>query len=191
MANRSTSPSPTNNTKKVFLALSAIILLSIGASATPITLNSGHSPQPSNAGDGTIATWLVKAINTYNKDHGTDLSTASVGLHPDLKVDQGEWAPAGYPKFGPNTLCIGLPANQYEYLVLHWGGKNGGVYQAFDLATFPSAFDIFHAPDRNGLGFYSFYGKAAPAAVPEPGTMVLLGSGMLGLARFLRHKFMA
>ena len=191
MANRSTSPSPRNKTKNVLLALSAILLLSLAASATPITLNSGHSPQPSNAGDGTITTWLVAAINSYNKVHGTDLSTASVGLHPDIKVDQGERAPAGYPKFGPNRLCIGLPANQYEYLVLHWGGKNGGVYQAFDLASFPSAFDFFEAPARNGLSFYSFYGKATPAAVPEPGTLVLLGSGMLGLARFLRRKFMA
>ncbi len=191
MANRSTSPRPGNNAKKVLLALTTILLLSIAASATPITLNGGGQPQPSNAGDGSIATWLAKAINTFNQVHGTALSTASVGLHPDIKVDQGGWAPAGYPKFGPNTLCIGLPANQYEYLVLHWGGKNGGVYQAFDLATFPSAFDFFEAPARNGLGFYSLYGKATPAAVPEPGTMVLLGSGMLGLARFLRRKFTA
>lgn len=192
MANRSTSPSPINHTKKMLLALSAVILLSICVSATPITLNAGGPPQPANAGDGTIAAWLIKSINTYNTVHGTDLSTASVGFHPDIKVDQGdEWVPAGYPKFGANTLSINLPANQNEYLVLHWGGKGGGVYQAFDLTTFPEVSDTFLAPGKNGLSFYSFYGNAAPAAVPEPGTMVLLGSGMLGLASVLRRKLIA
>jgi PEP-CTERM motif len=191
MANKSTSSRSSNRTRIPLLAVSAILWLSICASATPITLNSGHYPQPSNAGDGTIANWLIKAINTYNHAHGTHLSTASVGAHPDIKVDQWVWAPAGYPTFGSHTVSISLPANRNEYLVLRWGGHDGGVYQAFDLTTFPEALDTFRAPGRNNLAFYSFYGEAAPAAVPEPGTMALFGSGLVGLAGVLRRKFMS
>lgn len=191
MANKITSFGSINSPKKVLLALSAVILLSICATATPITLNAGGSPQPSNAGDRTIQTWLIHAINNYNTAHGTTLSTASVGAHPDVKVNLGASAPAGYPTFAANTLSITLPANLNEYLVLHWGGQGGGVYQAFDLSTFPEGSDIFQAPGRNGLSFYSFYGQAAPAPVPEPGTLALLGSGMLGLAGVLRRKLAA
>jgi len=189
MANKITSFGPFNSTKKVIVGLSAVILLSLCASATPITLNSGVPPQPANAGDGTIQAWLIQAINNYNSVHGTTLSTASVGAHPDVKVNQGASAPAGYPTFGANTLSITLPANLNEYLVFHWGGQGGGVYQAFDLSTIPEGSDTFTAPGRNGLSFYSFYGQAAP--VPEPGTLALLGSGMLGLAGVLRRKLKA
>ena len=189
MANRSTSPSSLNYSRNVLLALIAGVLLSISASATPITLNAGVPPQPANAGDGTIQAWLIQAINNYNSVHGTTLSTASVGAHPDVKVNQGASAPAGYPTFGANTLSITLPANLNEYLVFHWGGQGGGVYQAFDLSTIPEGSDTFMAPGKNGLSFYSFYGQAAP--VPEPGTLALLGSGMLGLAGVLRRKLKA
>ena len=172
----------------MILALSTALLLSVSASATPITLNGGVAPQPSNAGDGTIQAWLIQAINNYNTAHGTNLSTASVGSHPDIKVNQADIPPTGYPSFGAGTLSITLPANLNQYLVFHWGGPGGGVYQAFDLTTIPETSDTFTAPGRNGLSFYSFYGQASPAPVPEPGTMALLGSGILGLAGVLRRK---
>jgi len=189
MANRSTSPRSLNYSRNVLLALTAGILLSISASATPITLNAGVLPQPANAGDGTIQAWLIQAINNYNSVHGTTLSTASVGAHPDVKVNQAASAPAGYSTFGANTLSITLPANLNEFLVLHWGGKGGGVYQAFDLNTVSEGSDTFTAPGKNGLSFYSFYGESAP--VPEPGTLALLGSGMLSFAGVLRRKLKA
>lgn len=171
----------------VLATVAAVILLSLCASATPITLNGGVPPQPANAGDGTIQAWLIHSIMAYNTSHGTNLSTASVGPHPDVKVIQGATPPPGYPAFGANTLSITLPANLNEYLVLHWGGPGGGVYQAFDLTTIPELSDTFLAPGRNGLSFYSFYGEVAP--VPEPGTLALLGSGLLGAAGLLRRRF--
>jgi PEP-CTERM motif len=172
---------------KVLAGLATVILLSLCASATPITLNAGVSPQPANAGDGTIQAWLIQVINHYNTAHGTHLPTAPVAPHPDVKVNPGATPPVGYPSFGANTLSITLPANLNEYLVLHWGGRGGGVYQAFDLTTIPETSDTFLAPGRNGLSFYSFYGTVAP--VPEPGTLALLGSGLLGAASLLRRRF--
>jgi PEP-CTERM motif len=170
----------------VLATVAAVILLSLCASATPITLNGGVAPQPANAGDSTIQAWLIQTIMAYNTAHGTNLSTASVGAHPDVKVIQSGSAPPGYPTFGANTLSITLPANLNEYLVLHWGGSGGGVYQAFDLTTIPELSDTFLAPGRNGLSFYSFYGTVAP--VPEPGTLALLGSGLVGVAGLLRRR---
>jgi PEP-CTERM motif len=172
---------------QLLVTVAAVLLLSLCASATPITLNGGVSPQPSNSGDRTIQAWLIQAITHYNKLHGTDLSTAFVGKHPDVKVNQGATPAPGYPSFGANTLSITLPADLNQYLVLHWGGPGGGVFQAFDLSTMPESFDTFVAPSRYGLSFYSFYGEAAP--VPEPGTLALLGSGLLGAAGLLRRRF--
>lgn len=175
-----------SRSNRVLAAAAAVLLLSLCASATPITLNGGVPPQPASAGDAAIQAWLIQSITDYNTAHGTNLSTASVGAHPDVKVNQGDTPPPGYPSFGANTLTITLPANLNQYLVLHWGGQSGGVYQAFDLTTIPETSDTFTAPGQNGLSFYSFYGTVEP--VPEPGTLALLGSGLVGAAGMLRRR---
>jgi hypothetical protein len=172
---------------KLGIAL-AILALAISVSATPIALTTSLTLPPANAGDGTIQTWLIGVINTYNTVHGTSLSTAVVGSHPDVKVNQGGSAPSGYPTFGAGLLSIDLPANLNDYLVLHWGGSGGGVYQAFDLTTIPETLDTFNAPGRNGLSSYSFYGEAIRPPVPEPSTLLTLGSGILGLAGLARKR---
>jgi len=175
---------------KVMIITVALVLFSIQGWATPILLP--DPGQPSNAGDGTIQTWLIASINLYNTTHDPDLSTNSVGAHPDIKVIPGGSAPSGYPTFPippPATLTITLPGNLNDYLVFHWGGAGGGVYQAFDLTTIPEESDTFTAPGQNGLSFYSFYGSDPVAQVPEPATMFLLGSGLIGLAGYGRKKF--
>jgi hypothetical protein len=46
----------------------------------------------------------------------------------------------------------------------------------------------FSANGAGGTSSFSFSAIAAPAPVPEPATMLLLGSGLAGLATFIRRK---
>ena len=169
------------------LVFAALTLFSMQASATAIPLNSAGLQQVGNAGDGTIQAWLIQSIIDYNTAHGTSLPTSPVGAHPTVKVDDGQNAPNGFPSFGADTLSITLPGDLNGYLVLHWGGKEGGVLQAFDLT--PGGTNNFDGPSKNGLSFYSFYGTST-TATPEPGTMLLCATGIAGLAGSIRRKLM-
>jgi hypothetical protein len=172
--------------KRILVLVVAFVLISFQAWGTPMILPS--SPQPANAGDGTIQAWLIAMITEYNTTHDPDLSTNVIGATPDIKVNPNQVEP-GYPSFGTDTLSITLPGNLNDYLVLHWGGPRGGVYQAFDLSTFPEVSEPFTAPGNYGLSFYSLYGKTESTPVSEPAAMLLLGSGLIGLAGFGRRRF--
>jgi hypothetical protein len=174
------------NIAKAMVVTVAMVLFSIQGWATPIPLPS--LSQPSNAGDGAIQTWLISLINAYNTTHNPDLSSASVGAHPDMKVEQEISAPTGYPSFRADTLTITLPGNLNDYLVLHWGGSGGGTFQAFYLPVDTAeAWDVFTAPGQNGLSSYAFYGSR-PTSVPEPSTVLLLGAAIVGFVVFLKLR---
>lgn len=112
------------------IIMAALVLCSTQGRATPISLS--DPVQPSNAGDGTIQTWLIASINLYNTTHDPDLFADSVGAHPDTKVVVGDLtAPLGYPTFSTGTLNITLPGDLNDYLVLHWGGAGRRILSGF------------------------------------------------------------
>jgi hypothetical protein len=167
--------------------LAALFLFSCPTWATPIPLITDPAySQPANSGDNTIQSWLVGLITAYNSENSLSLPTDGIGAVPDLKVDKNFSAPFPYPPFGNDTLSINLPLNEYDYLVFHWGGSGGGTYEAFDLMTDRQLSYTFPAPGQNGLSWYSFYRPAT--SVPEPGTLMLLGFGLLALWAVSRRK---
>ena len=175
-------------TVRTLEVVAVISFFCLAASASPILLNLPTS-QPTNAGDPAISTWLIQAVDDYNTAHGTMFATSSIGSTPDVKVNSGDTAPPGYPSFGSGTLSIILPLYLNDYLVLHWGGPDGGTFFAYDLTALPSTFDTFTAPGLNGLSSYAFYGSVVTSSAPEPATTVLIGVGLAALG--IRRRVVA
>jgi hypothetical protein len=62
---------------------------------------------------------------------------------------------------------------------------NGGSLSPSEFSN-----DVIYTPTNNvvGRGPQEFFGDDTPVAVPEPGTLALVGFGVLGLAGVLRRK---
>jgi hypothetical protein len=163
--------------QKMAITITAVVIgFSVLQANASIDLNPTGS-SPANSGTGTVQTWLDGLISSYNGANNPDLPYP-VG-NEAFRVNQGDaTAPTGYPTFGANILSITLPGGSYNYVVLHWGGSGGGVYQAYFVGA-DTGSDTFNAPSHNGLSWYDTFTPVT--AVPEPTTMIA-GAGALGLA---------
>lgn len=108
-----------------------------------------------NQNPDTVAAWLQDLL---------DLST------PPTLLASGDSTPA--------TLT-GIPAGA-QYLTLHYGNLAGVEFQNVTVAySCSSDCGTFTGYSTNGLSDYRIYGTAT--GVPEPGTLGLLGAGLLAL----------
>jgi hypothetical protein len=170
---------------KGVIAAGVLFLASISAFAVPIniTVSGGAdvitSSYLSDFGDAAVLAWLTADVSAYNGLHGTSLlaPVANPDGSPLSKVTTGS---------GPSLVSVTL-SGSYGYMVLHWGGKNGGTEQAYSLNGFIGTFE-FDAPPGGppligGLSFYSSYGPGnTPHNLPDgANTGILLGLAGVGL----------
>jgi hypothetical protein len=131
---------------------------------------------PSNQSPATVAAYLQDLL---------DLTAALTAQSPHSTYSGGVLSGLGNP----------TAANTF-FLALHFGNSNDswehdGPFNVFYSCQ--SDCDSFALPNAVGLGNYRLYSTAAdPLAIPEPGTLALLGIGLAGLGfvglRFSRRE---
>ncbi len=146
---------------------------------------------PVNGGKVTIEEWIRGLVIVYNDANPNDLPLPGEEV---FRVDQFESPPdayATYPNFGLDTLIITIPTGDFNYIGIHWGGQNGGTYQAFyigDIGGAPASEYTFTAPGLNGLSWYdTFHPNGDYIPVGDVGsTVTMLGVALMGLTQFRR-----
>ena len=162
-----------------FLCVMLVVCLAGPASAVPydtliVSDQKATYPYGPGVGEASITSWVTDVVLAYNSGTPGDI-IYNVGTDPD------------FDSFNPGFA--------WTYAVVHTGG-GGSTHPGPDLFVYidepiPLGDDILSRdpnqdPDQLGVSWIRYYG---PHSVPEPATMLLLGSGLLGLALFGRQRF--
>ena len=198
--------------KKFFLLLVALSILSFATTAQALRiLNFDNLPKNyywesaskdnlANYYDGVIfgptATILEKTVYGYNDtDYPPHSGDAVLMGYPSEHIRVDFDSPTNHVEFwftAYNSLELeaydasgvlltesifpGSNLTSYDFLEVNWG-------------TFDIAFTLIHDGDANVFTPFTI-DDFGYAPVPEPGTMLLFGSGLLGIAAFGRKRFL-
>ena len=95
---------------------------------------------------------------------------------------------------GTFSTVVGLPIDNQEHFTLEYNATNltldvvsGPGMQAASGHGSSSGSEPFITPLGDNMSFVSADYSAPQSSVPEPGSILLFGSGMAGVAAFLRR----
>jgi hypothetical protein len=174
--------------EKTLIVAASLLVASLSTNAIPtdITISGGAdvvaapSSDFANFGDTTVYNWLTGDVTAYNILHSTSLPA------PVANLDNSPLSKIDTTASGPSSVTLTLN-DSYDYIFLHWGGKNGGWGQAYYIGGSTGSFE-FDAPpggnpDVGGLSFYSLYGPTPTTdRVPDGGnTLTLLAFVCIGV----------
>jgi hypothetical protein len=155
-----------------------------GNNGSPIMTITGPLNGMALSGTGALASATSFTLSSgsivFTKEHG----------------DPGDYASTGTLTFMLNngTLLTGTLSNitldQHGKMVILAGTLNGEQVSMIIDLQFGTPLSKLKGPHSTELGAFSA-GEAASSVTPEPGTMLLFGSGLLLLAGVLRRKLIA
>ncbi len=125
-------------------------------------------------------------VNTAHLAYPETLNYASTGETISFSSTEGTWEFVFTSNLTVGSGILGLPygINGYAYGTLYLNG--GDATNAFLTLTDT---DSAGTKGASGVSDGGIDIIAEPVATPEPGTLVLFGSGLLGLAGMLRNKY--
>lgn len=137
------------------------------------------------APDGSTQTWLVA---DYNTNSGVQVLTGGSynNLLESNKVGfYNYYVSSGQPISSVNEIAI-TSSTDVEFLFSFTQSGVGGLDAIADLIAFKA---LYLTNDGGTVQFQGWLSEELTSRVPEPGTMMLLGSGLIGLAAWGRKKF--
>jgi len=134
---------------------------------------------------GSTQTWLVA---DYNTNSGVQVLTGGSynNLLESNKVGfYNYYVSSGQPISSVNEIAI-TSSTDVEFLFSFSQSGVGGLDAIADLIAFKA---LYLTNDGGTVQFQGWLSQDLATRVPEPGTMMLLGSGLIGLAAWGRKKF--
>lgn len=137
------------------------------------------------AGDADRTNYVNQLIGMTPGTTGTALGqTFSRSSNVFGSLPTAVWAADG------TGTTINLGVDQFSYLLAKYDGPNYGS-EVWFVGDLSGSITIPANGGKYGLSGWTLFGPGDAAPVPEPGSMLLLGSGVLGVAGVLRRKFLS
>lgn len=174
--------------KKTLMVIAGLLLMTASSWAVPISYNVGGTDvgvqdslidhtRLDNSGDQTELDWVQKVLGY------TDVTL-------DTKYDTvgGDWQKTN----GTGIWALSLQFDPEYFLIKTGGGGGSDTHYLFNnldsLSWAVIALSDVNITQIKGVSRISHVDEFKGAPVPEPGTVVLLGCGMLGLGLYARRR---